>query len=88
MTTTYIVTYDISEDGDYTGLYEKLKTYNGWAKITESTWAIGSSKKAPEIRDELVEYIGEDGRLFVIKSGKAAAWKNTIGSSQWLKKNL
>ena len=88
MTPTYIVIYDVSSDGDYDSLYEKLKDYNGWAKITESAWAIGSSKKASEIRDDLVPFIGKTGRLFVIKSGKAAAWKNAIASNDWFKKNL
>ncbi|MBI0395440.1 hypothetical protein [Acinetobacter bereziniae] len=88
MTTAYIVTYDVSEDGDYEGLYEKLKSYNGWAKITESSWAILSSRKATEIRDELSSFIGKDGRLFVIKSGKVAAWRNVQARNEWFKNNL
>ena len=88
MTIAYIVTYDVSDDGDYEGLYEKLKTYNGWAKITESSWAVLSQGKASDIRDELSPVIGEKGRLFVIKSGKAAAWRNTKGRSEWFKNNL
>jgi|TARA_B110000114_G_C14758970_1_gene264050 hypothetical protein len=85
---TFIISYDISDDGNYDKLYEKLKSYNGWAKITESTWAIGSSKKAAEIRNDLKPLIGDSGRLFVIKSGMGAAWRNVIASNEWLKKNL
>ncbi len=88
MMPTYIVIYDLSSDGDYDELYKKLKSFNGWAKITESAWAIGSSKKASEIRDELIPFAGVNGKLFVIKSGKAAAWKNVIASNEWLKKFL
>ena len=88
MVTTFIVVYDVSEDGDYEGLYEKLKKYDGWAKITESSWAITSEKKASEIRNELVPFIGSSGRLFILKSGKAAAWRNVIASNDWFKKNL
>jgi hypothetical protein len=88
MTTTFIVVYDLSDDGDYKGLYEKLKSYDGWAKITESSWAIASDKKASEIRNELASFIGSSGRLFILKSGKAAAWRNVIASNEWFKKNL
>ncbi|MCD8413698.1 hypothetical protein [Tenacibaculum finnmarkense] len=85
---TFIVSYDVSDDADYDKLYEKLKSYNGWAKITESTWAIVSSKKATEIRNELKPFIGKSGKLFVIKSGMGAAWTRVIASNEWLKKNL
>lgn len=89
MVTVYIVIYDVSEDGNYEDLYAKLKTYNGWAKISESAWAIGSSSgKAKEIRDDLKQFVGSSGRLFVIKSGTEAAWKNVIGRNEWFKENL
>lgn len=89
MVTVYIVIYDVSEDGNYEGLYEKLKTYNGWAKISESAWAVGSNgQKATEIRDELKPFIGSSGRLFIIKSGIEAAWSNVIGRNEWFKENL
>jgi hypothetical protein len=88
MKKTYIVIYDISDDGDSNGIHEKLKSYSGWAKITESTWAIVTLKKAKEIRDELKNYIGTKGRLFVVKSGVEAAWSNVRASNVWFKKNL
>lgn len=88
MVSTFIVVYDLSKDGNPDGLYEKFKTYDGWAKITESSWAIASEKKASEIRNELVPFIGSTGRLFILKSGKAAAWRNVIASNDWFKKNL
>jgi len=86
--TTYIVIYDVSKDGNYDELYKKLKSYNGWAKITESAWAVVSTLKAPELRTALKPFIGKDGRLFVVKSGKAAGWSNIIASNEWFKKNL
>jgi hypothetical protein len=30
----------------------------------------------------------EDDSLFVLKSGKEAAWKNVVCKSEWLKNNL
>ena len=88
MVSTFIVVFDISKDGNPSGLEEKFKTYEGWAKTTESSWAIASEKKASEIRNELVPYIGSTGRIFILKSGKAAAWRNVFASNDWFKKNL
>lgn len=86
---TYIVIYDVNEEtGDYEQLYAKLESYDGWAKITESAWAIVSDKKSTEIREDLVPFIGKGGRLFIIKSGKASAWRNVIGKNEWFKENL
>lgn len=84
---TYIISYDL-HNGNYDELFEAIKSYGAWAHITESTWAIITSKKAVEIRDHLEEYLPQGSRLFVIKSGAIAAWKNVICSNEWLKKNL
>jgi hypothetical protein len=88
--TTYIISYDLknASDEDYNKLYEKIKSFEIWAKITESTWALKSEKKAAEIRDELDKITPKGRSLFVIKSGVEAAWKNVICSNEWLKKNL
>lgn len=84
---TYIISYDFKGD-DYEPLYNAIKSYKVWAHINESTWAVVSTEKAADIRDYLGEYLPKGSRLFVIKSGMAAAWRNVICSNEWLKKNL
>ena len=85
----YIVTYDLCQPRrDSTMLYNALKTFPAWGKVTESTWAIVSSLSASEIRDKLLHYIDSNDRLFVIKSGKEAAWNRALANNQWLKENL
>ncbi|MFT3796538.1 hypothetical protein [Flavobacterium sp.] len=84
----YIVVYDVSDDGDYDELYKSLKSYSGWAKITESSWAIVTEKKASDLRNELEKFIGSTGRIFIVKSGVEAAWRRAKASNEWFKKNL
>lgn len=85
----YIVTYDLCQPGrDYTNLYIALKGFHQWGKITESTWAIVSDKSSIGIRDYLMRFIDSNDRLFVIKSGKEAAWNKVLANNQWLKDNL
>lgn len=88
MQKTFIVTYDAHEDTNYESLYEALKSYKTWAKITESTWAIVTDQKATEVRDKLVKFLPKGSRLFLVKSASIAAWRNPICSSDWLKKHL
>ncbi|MCX7637779.1 MAG: hypothetical protein N2044_08050 [Cyclobacteriaceae bacterium] len=88
MKNTFIISYDLVDGADYTGLWNALKEYGTWARITESTWAIVTTQKATEVRDNLLQFIPEGGRIFVVKSGSVAAWRNVICSNDWLKKNL
>lgn len=85
----YIVSYDLCQPGrDYNSLYNALKSFLAWGKLTESTWAIISNKTAAEIRDYLCLYIDSSDRLIVIRSGQAAAWTQVMASNQWVKENL
>lgn len=85
----YIVTYDLRAPGrNYEAVYNKLKSYDNWAKITESTWAIVTDERAVQIRDGLAALIDKNDRIFVVKSGVEAAWRNTRCKSEWLKKHL
>lgn len=88
MTKTYIVIYQLGKGSNLDKIVEYLKSFNGWARITDDSWAVSSKLKATEIRDELLKFKGEDGRIFVVKSGVEAAWSNTRGKNQWFKDNL
>ncbi len=85
----YIVSYDLIAPGkNYEQLYAALKSYLKWAKINESVWAVVTEKNAVEIRAHLTQYLDENDRLFVIKSGVEAAWRNSRCKNEWLKENL
>lgn len=86
---TYIVIFEIAQKIDKDKAIEYLKSFNGWARITDNSFAVRTSDlKAKDIRDALLKYKGEDDRIFVIKSGLEAAWSNTRGRNQWFKDNL
>ena len=85
----YIVGYDLCQPGrDYSSLYMALKGFPKWGKITESLWAVVSDSNTVQIRDYLMSYIDSNDRLFVILSGKEAAWNRLLADNQWLKDNL
>ena len=85
---TYIISYDLVKERDYEKLYKAIKSYNNWAHITDSTWAVVSNKSTTEVRDHLEKAIDDDDMILIIRSGKYAAWKNAICNNDWLKNNL
>jgi len=85
----YIVSYDLRAPGrDYEELYAAIKAYGTWARITESMWAVVTTKKAVEVRDDLKKHLDSNDRLFVLKSATEAAWRNVRCHDEWLKEHL
>ncbi len=85
----YIISYDLRKPGrNYEALYKAIKAYGTWGHINESLWAVVTQQTAVQIRDNLVQHLDSDDRLFVVKSGTEAAWRNTICKNEWLKEHL
>ena len=86
---TYQVSYDLIAPGrNYQGLYDRLRQYPNWAKVTESNWIVVTGWTAAQIRDDLRVHLDANDRIFVLKSGIEAAWSNTICDNNWLRENL
>jgi hypothetical protein len=87
---TFFITYDLigGDSSDYEELYKAIKAYGTWARVTESTWAVVTDEDASTVRSDLMQHMHEDDRLFVLKSGSAAAWHNVRCRTAWLKKWL
>ncbi len=85
----YLIMYDLRAPGrDYNRLYDAIKSYGTWGKLTESSWAIVSSQSVEAIRNFLINYIDVNDRLIVVLSGRSAAWQNMMANTEWLKQNL
>lgn len=89
MANSKIITYDLcNSEKNYDELYEYIKSFPSWARITESTWFISSSKSCVDIRNEINKIIDSDDRVFVCSLTGEAAWRNVICNSDYLKKHL
>lgn len=81
--------YDLRTPGrDYQILYDAIKSYGVWGRITESCWAIVTSSSYIEIRNNLMNNIDKNDRLMVVRAGGEGAWLNAIADNEWLKVNL
>ena len=71
----YVITYDLSRPGrNYDGLYNVIKSYNRWARLTESSWAIMTDQGEVALRDALTQVMDANDKLFVGKI-VASAWR-------------
>lgn len=88
--TTYIVTFEIKDAVRKNKVKEKLKEFGSYCPINDNCWAIRSEKKAPEVRDFITTVMLSEDRIFIVRSGTEAAWRNSYGNehSEWLKKHL
>ena len=85
----YIIMYDLRAPGrNYEQLYQAIKSYGTWGKLTESSWAIVSNQTVENIRNFLLNFIDGNDRIMVILSGKSAAWQNIMAENNWLQQNL
>lgn len=89
MISCFIISYDLRAPyRDYNLLYNAIKSYGTWGRLTESTWAIVTDSTSEQVRNFLMNYIDVNDRLVVIKGGKEAAWIRAIANNDWLQQNL
>ncbi|ENZ0175286.1 hypothetical protein ACF958_004121, partial [Providencia rettgeri] len=81
---SYLISYDLIKNKDYEKIYDAIKSFGTWARVTESVWVITSDLSSTEIRDNLSEHMDSDDRLLVLKSSGVAAWRNVRCSNEWL----
>lgn len=88
--TCYIVTFEVSDPSRKAQLKEKLKSYGVYCPIHDNCWAIVTEQAAVQVRDFADTALNSNDRIFIIRSGSEAAWRNTYGekNSEWLKERL
>lgn len=85
---SFLISYDLISDKDYSKLYEAIRNYGSFAHVLESVWIIKSSASSSEIRDNLKSYLDSDDKLFVARLTGESAWRNLSKEvSDWIKNN-
>ncbi|OGT60233.1 MAG: hypothetical protein A3E01_15460 [Gammaproteobacteria bacterium RIFCSPHIGHO2_12_FULL_63_22] len=86
----YLIIFEVKTLAKRNELRGLMKKLGGYCPITRTSWAITTDQRAKEIRDYLKVATAPGDRLFVVRSGTEAAWKNAISTkhSDWLKANL
>lgn len=85
---SFLISYDLISNKDYSSLYTAIKNYGYYAHILESVWIIKSSYSSSDIRNNLKIHIDSDDKLFVAKLTGESAWSNLSKEvSDWIHNN-
>jgi hypothetical protein len=86
----YIVTWQVASVDTRRKVVSLLKTYRTFCPIHRHCWAVVTDESARQIRDKLKAVVARKDRLFVVRSGTEAAWRNSFGpgNNDWLRKYL
>lgn len=78
---TFLINYDLFSPGrNYSALINSIQSYDSWARIGRSCWAVKSECTAIQILYNLAQYIDENDLLFVceIRSWSSANLRQEI----------
>jgi hypothetical protein len=86
----YIVAFQIRREEALKRVVAALEGFDRQCQINATCWAVVTDGKAAALRDHLKQFVESGDRIFVIRSGTAAAWMNAISKqhTEWLKENL
>lgn len=84
----HLVALDLGRREEYGELEEALSSFPASARILTGLWGVVSEREAPDIRDHLWQFIHPDDGIFVVRSGREAAWQDVLCDNRWLKEHL
>lgn len=88
MDRSFIISYDLrgstETSSDYAELIKAIKAYGYYAKLMLSTWIVVTDRSCKEVRDNLMQHMDNDDRLFVGPLPKGAYWHNIIAKTDWM----
>lgn len=84
-----LVTYDLDEPGkDYKDVIKTIKSHDGWARLSESCYAIATSKSPQQVFNQLKPYLDDNDNLYVVTLTKPFAGYGPKDVNDWLENNL
>ena len=83
-----LITYDLNAPGkDYNDLLTTIRSYD-WARLSESSYAIGTNASPQAIFDKLQPYLDRNDNLYIITLKKPYAGYGPKEVNDWLERNL
>lgn len=86
--TTYLISYDIQTEITQKIIEGLISNLGESMQITNNLWALKTDSPAKDLRDTLRDQLTTSDRLMVIKSGREAAWYNSICPNKWIVDNF
>ena len=85
---TYNITYDLNNETTRPPILKDIKAYDGWAKLSESSYAIITTETPQQVYNKLKKHLDSDDQLYVISIKKPYAGQGDPEVNEWLDSNL
>ena len=85
----FLVTYDLNSPGqNYSGVISEIKKCPGWAKLTESSFAVTTQDSALELLNKIRNAADASDTIYVISLANPHSGFGPPKVNEWLKDNL
>ncbi|WP_085625538.1 MULTISPECIES: hypothetical protein [unclassified Pseudomonas] len=85
---TYLIIYETQSEITQKILDGLIKNLGESMQITSNLWALKTEIPAKELRNSLRDQLSNKDRLMVVKSGREAAWYNSLCPNNWIVDNF
>ncbi len=87
--TVFLITYDLNRETVRPPIVRRIRSYEAWARLSESSYAISTPQTAAQVYSGLSDLLDNNDSLFVIKlSNPASGWAADPDVKQWLDQHL
>ncbi len=84
----YLVTYDLNHETKRPPIVQEVKSFDGWARLSESSYAISTWMSAMDVYNKLSKLIDGNDQLYIIPLKKPWYGFGPKDVNKWLDDNL
>lgn len=86
---TYIVTYDLNNETTRPNILKSIReNFNGFAKLSESSYAISTSLTPDQVHNNLSRFLDSDDTIYIISLSRPYSGRGPKNVNAWLEDNL
>lgn len=85
---TYLISFEVQTEITQKIIEGTISNLGESMQITNNLWALKTETPAKELRDRLRDQLTTNDRLMVVKSGREAAWYNSLCPNKWIADNF
>ena len=83
-----LITYDLNKETKRPDILSDIKAYEGWARLSESSYAVDTKDSVDKIYEKLSKHIDGNDYLYVITLKKPWNGFGLKKVNDWLESNL
>ncbi|MBA2058646.1 MULTISPECIES: hypothetical protein [unclassified Psychrobacter] len=84
-----LITYDLNAPGqEHDKILDKIKTFNGWARLSESSYAVSTSLAPNQVYSQFESLLDSNDHIWIISLKKPYSGFGSKKVIDWLDANL